>query len=153
MFGSEGAVALSPSRLLCTWIAGAVAGSIALTALYFPVWAALVFDAAITVIAIHIARRDALLISPKAVVALRFDLAGLHVQFRNGTWLEVKDGATLSSSFVNCWLSLVVVDCRTPWQRRTIVLLPDSLNPDVARRLRIWLWWSVRADADTKVAA
>ena len=143
MFGSEGAVAILPSRLLCVWIGMAAASSITLAVLYLPVLGALAASATITAGGVVLACRRALLLSPYAIVSLRFGLNGLDVQFRNGTWLVGREGDSLSGSFVSRWVSLVSVKNAYPRRRLILVLMPDSLNRDMARRLRIWLRWSV----------
>lgn len=63
---------------------------------------------------------------------------------QDGGWHEGKLGA---SHFVSTRLAVVELESaggRTKW----VVVMPDSLNPEDFRRLRVWLrWWRVSARA------
>jgi hypothetical protein len=137
--GAEGTVPLSPSKWLCAWIVCVTATAVILSVIYLPAWSAIPLSLCFLTGAVISLRRDALLTTPDAVTRLRFSASGLDFQCKDGTWHE---GAVLPSSFVNRWLSIVAVDVAPASQRRYIVLMPDSLNGDVARQLRVWLRWA-----------
>jgi hypothetical protein len=141
-FGADSAVPIRPSKWLCVWIALVTIAAVALCAVYLPVWAALIAGLFAVGIAIYVTHRDALLTLPHSIVALRFGQSGLHYQSRNGVWREAQGSDDLASSFVSRWLSIVAVSAANTVHRRHIVLMPDSLDHDVARQIRVWLKWS-----------
>ena len=123
--------------------------AVILCSVYLPIWGAISASLLCIGFAIHVARRDALLTSPHSIVALRFGPSGLDYQFRNGVWREGQENDALASSFVSRWLSVVAVRAANTAHRRYIILMPDSLDGDVARRARIWLKWSRSELSDT----
>lgn len=147
-FGSEGPVLISPSKMLCVWIALVTTTAVALCAVYLPGWIAIVASLLCVCTAIHMMRRDALLTALQSIVSLRFGYSHLDFQCKNGSWHA---GKVIPSSFVSRWLSIVAIRTETA-SRRHIILMPDSLNGDVRRWMRVWLKWSQihEAGADVK---
>ena len=139
---------LSPSKWLCAWIGCATALVVSLSAIYLPVWGAILFSPFCVASAVISARRDALLIAPDAVTRLRFSVSGLDFQCKDGAWRE---GTVLPSTFVSRWLSIVALGVAPAARPKYIVLMPDMLNSEVARRLRIRLRWAKDKDAATPV--
>ena len=73
------------------------------------------------------------------IVALRVNIKGeFSVQRRGGEWLEV---SVLGSSFVMPWLT--ILHLKIADKREYLVLLPDNLDADDFRRLRVWLRWGI----------
>ena len=90
--------------------------------------------------------RDALLRLPGSVVALEVTSQGhLRCQCRSGEWL---DAAVCGNSFVTPWLT--VLNLRLPGKRcaRHALVLPDSADGEMFRRLRVWLRWGSQALTD-----
>ena len=71
------------------------------------------------------------------IVALRVNIKGeFSVQQRGGEWLVA---SVLVSSFVMPWLT--ILQLKIADKREYLVLLPDALDADDFRRLRVWLRW------------
>ena len=139
---------VSPSRSLCVWVATVSVCATILCVIYLPAAAALVIGAIVLGVAIVSIRRDGLLVASDAVVALRFGAQGLRYQCRNGVWHDDQTERTFSSGFVSRWFVLVAVQSGDVLRWKYILLFPDSLDADAARRMRIWLLWSRQPDGD-----
>lgn len=86
----------------------------------------------------------ALLRSDEAIVGLEIgEGTGLSFQTRRGEWRE---GTLSGSSFVAPYL--VVLNVRAPGRRfaRHVVIMPDSIDAEDFRRLRVRLWWRIRPE-------
>ena len=85
-------------------------------------------------------RRDALRTASAAIVRVRFDPnCKCSYQLRDGPW---QDATLLGSSMVTPWLS--VLNFRpegSRWRSRSAVLLPDAVDREDYRRLRVLLNW------------
>ena len=119
--------------------------TVLLCAVYLPLWGAVIACGFVIAGAIHVARRDALLVSPQSIITLRLGSSGLDYQLKTGAWQEGRDTAA-GASFVGKWISVVAVRAGNSRRRRHIILLPDSVSHDVARRVRVWLRWSQAGD-------
>ncbi len=90
--------------------------------------------------------RHALLRRPGSIVRLELaDREHIRLQTRAGAW---HSGRILGSSTVDPWLTVLNIrrdDRRWPAH---VVLMSDSLDPAVFRRLRVWLRWGPRAAPD-----
>ena len=111
-----------------------------------PLWGAALVSVFSIGSAAHVVRRDALLVSPLSIIALRLGHSRLDYQFKTGVWQE-GHAATPGSSFVSGWLSAVAVRTGDSKRHRYIILLPDSLSRESARRLRVWLRWSAAGNS------
>lgn len=90
--------------------------------------------------------RHALLRQPGSIVRLELtDRERIRLQTQVGAWYS---GRILGSSTVDPWLT--VLNIRRDDQRwpAHVVLMSDSLDPAVFRRLRVWLRWGPRATPD-----
>lgn len=133
-------VAAGPSRRL----AGLIAGMHVLAAAMFwlvpvPQWLAASLMPAFVGSAAHALRRDAFRTLRHSLIAVRLDAdCRCAFQTRAGAW---HDAALLGSSFVSPYLT--VLNLRPAGGRRTkhLVLLPDAVNAEDFRRLRVWLKW------------
>lgn len=93
----------------------------------------------------HIAR-DALLRMPWSIAAIEVSSEGvMRILSRSGDWT---DAGVLGSSFVTPWLT--VLNLRLPERRfaRHVVVLPDGVNADAYRGLRVWLRWGSQASPE-----
>ncbi|CAG0998228.1 hypothetical protein MTYP_02694 [Methylophilaceae bacterium] len=89
--------------------------------------------------AVHYIRRDALLSLP--VSPARLDLNGqaeLQLTCRNGETVDVK---VLESSFIAAYLTVLNLRSLDEGKRITLILLPDNVEPESFRQLRVWLRW------------
>jgi len=115
----------------------AAAGAVSVTPA--PSWVQTVLVVAIAASLLHCLARDAVLYVPKAIVALEIGEHGVvSFRTRRGTWIEC---AVLGSSFVSP--RLTIVHLRQSGQRRTryVILVPDNVEGEEFRRLRVWLRW------------
>lgn len=92
---------------------------------------------------------DALLRLPWSLVGLELNGKGeLHMLRRDGQ----KQRVTVSpSSVVTPSLTLLNLESGSRWQRHMLVT-PDRVDPEVFRRLRVWLRWSRQAMSGADVA-
>ena len=90
--------------------------------------------------------RHALLRQSHSIVRLELtDREHVRLQTHAGSWYS---GRILGSSTVAPWLT--VLNIRRDGQRwpSHVVLMSDSLDPAAFRRLRVWLRWGPRTEAD-----
>lgn len=133
-------MALRPSRVLATVLSGAALLA-CLVMLLLPVpWGlkgiVLIGIGACTVY--HI-RRDARLESPFSITSLEVTVQnGLRAGTRSGAWI---DAEVLGSTLVTPQLSVLQLRFPDRYFMRAIVLLPDMLDGEDYRRLRVWLRW------------
>ncbi len=81
----------------------------------------------------------ALLRGGEAIVGLETGEGGsLLLQTRRGEWRE---GALLGSSFVSPYLTVLIVRTEGKLFARHVVIMPDSLDAEDFRRLRVRLRW------------
>jgi len=90
-------------------------------------------------------RRDAWLASPQSVVML-------YLTGRNRCKIEAcakKSTNTIidASTFVAPYMIVLCLKMERAHRYRTIVILPDSIDADSFRRLRVWLKWKWRSDS------
>ena len=93
---------------------------------------------------IHALYGPALLRAQNSVVAVVLKEEGFSIQVRGGAW----HAATLQdSSFVAPYLT--VLNVRVPGWRftRHVVIMPDSLDAETFRQLRVWLRWRKEGNA------
>jgi hypothetical protein len=141
-FGPTGAIAVQPSKILFCWITVTAAVAAALCVVYLPMAYGLGAGVVCAAAALYYLRRHALLTHPRAIASLDFGDSGFTAHFRNSDLCTSPAGPYGIVGFVSPWL--IVVGLRgAGWRaRQTIVLLPDSLPPDPARHLRLWLRWA-----------
>jgi toxin CptA len=133
-------IALGPSRRVEAWVMlAAAAGLAAALAAEVPAIARAAIAFGLAVAAIRAARRQAWREGPGAVRRLAADLAGrIEVEGADG---RVVTGRLADDSFVAPWLTIVrwrPDGCRLA---RTVLVVPDAVDPAQFRRLRILLRW------------
>lgn len=62
----------------------------------------------------------------------------ISLQGQDGTWLEA---AILPSSFISPYLTVLNLKIETERRARHVVLLPDAMDAEQFRQLRVWLRW------------
>lgn len=138
-------LALRPSRKLAVLLLAAHAATgCMLLWLPLPPW--LRGGAALLLLgsAVHTVMRHALLRGPRAITALAFtDSEQVSIGRRDGSW---QAGRILGSSTVGALLT--VLNIAASGRTAHVVLLGDSLPADDFRRMRIWLRWGSRGDAE-----
>ncbi|MCB5189358.1 hypothetical protein LG198_01265 [Methylobacillus arboreus] len=136
---------LEPSRwLACLFVLMGMVAGFAIMLLPWPWWLkAMLLPCIIAVTAWHI-WRDARRRHPASPVMIELNHEGkLWLTMRNDTrhTAEVR-----SSSLVTP--SLTVLNLKLDHGKATCLIVPDSVDPDEFRRLRVWLRWGVHEDMD-----
>jgi len=96
--------------------------------------------------------RHALLRHPGSVIALELrGEPGCNLRLQSGAWLECE---ILPSSYVTPQLIVLNLARDGSRFRRHVVIFPDSIAPDVHRRLRVRLrWMRLASDAEPPQAS
>lgn len=81
----------------------------------------------------------ALLRSGKAIVSFEIkDGRAVSFQTLRGEWHQ---GMLLDSSFVSPWLAILNIKMEASRFARHVVIMPDGIDADDFRQLRVWLRW------------
>jgi toxin CptA len=134
-------VHLRPSRSLAAAVIVSHAAALGAVVFTLPTVAAMVAGAGVALSALeHL--RQALHRTPLSVVGLEFGAdAKVAVAGPAGEWSV----ATLKSVAVPApWLAVATMR-DSAGQRRAVVVLPDAIDPEAFRRLRVWLRWGTVA--------
>lgn len=123
------------SRLLAGFILATHGGAIVLLLVSLPLWAGLLLSAGVVASLVTTLNRHVLMRGPNAFVELNWDSAG------NWSLLD-RDGKThrahlLRSSYL--YVNLVILNFEVNRRNRSIILLPDAIDRDTLRRLRVRL--------------
>ena len=133
-------VALRPSRMLGLLLGVACVSVVVLIALLpLPVWGKVLGVLVVTLATTYSYNQYAGLRLLRSITALEVGSKGeLRCFTRAHDW---RNAEVLGSSFVTPWLT--VLNMRLPDQllAQHVVLLPDTLESDAFRRLRVWLRW------------
>lgn len=133
-------VALRPSRLLALLLGGAGMSVAVLTALLpLPVWGKGFCILVVISAAAYSFNKYAWLRMPQSITALEVGSRGKFRCFAGAH--DWRDAEVLGSSFVTPWLT--VLNLRLPGKRlaQHVVVLPDAVDSDAFRHLRVWLRW------------
>lgn len=132
-------VSLKPSRRLAIVLIVAYAGALAISStLRLPWWGSGLLAIAIVASAI-ISVRAALLKTSSSIVGLELDVdCACRAQTQGG---EPLNASVLGSSFVAPYLTILNLRVEGRLMTKHVVLLPDSLDPESFRRLRVLLRW------------
>ena len=133
-------ISLNPSRLLAAILITAHAGAIGLILnVELPQWVKFAAAVGLVIQCIIVVYRDALLRGAKPIIALEVTSDhGINIQTRRGGWQECK---VLGSTYVTPFLTIMNLRLSGERMARHVTLLPDSLDRDEFRRLRVWLKW------------
>lgn len=127
-----------PSRLLAAGLAVAHGGAIAmLPLLALPLWWALVLASLLLLSLLHFLRRDALLNLPSSWVGLTQEDDGrILLLRRDGVRVPCR---ILRDSLITPFLTVLNVRIEGDYLARGMVILPDRMEREPFRRLRVWL--------------
>ncbi len=133
-------VHLKPSRQLTCML---IMAHCAVIPLVWLLTAALSFKFAImlmvTISLYYYLRQDALLNFPCSVVSFTLtDGKSCVLKMRNGS---EKECAVLAISYVSAYLTVLILQPVCYWNFRSVIILPDSVDAEEFRRLRILLRW------------
>jgi hypothetical protein len=131
-------VAFKPSRRLATVLLAAhIASAILILVLPLPLWSKFVALPIITASAWHNVRAYALFATPTAVRSLRI-LSNGNLEIDRGKW---QSATLVGEQFIHP--QLTIIRCKTETSRRAIaiVILPDMLDSEAFRALRVRLKW------------
>ena len=93
-----------------------------------------------------VVHRHALLLGAKSVVAIEIDSDNTFSgQSKRGTWTEY---AVLGNSYVAPNLTVINLQHTRSDAKKRITILPDSMNADDFRKLRVWLKWKEDAEPE-----
>lgn len=130
---------IGPSRSLAAILA--LAHGVALAALVplaFPVWAKVALAPVILFSLWHHLRRDALLSEPSSCTALVLEKGEMALTLRDGKSLA---GRVSRDSVVTPFLTVLNIMPGRGIFSRSVIILPDSLDPESFRQLRVRLKW------------
>ena len=130
---------LQPSRYLAAILVAA--HGITLAALFplgLPMWAKMALASLMLFSLIYHLRRDAWLSAPSASVALTLEGDRAVLTTRGGEQLA---GQILRDSLVTPFLTILNILPQGARLARSVIILPDSLDAESFRQLRVWLKW------------
>ena len=104
-----------------------------------PLWIKAIAIAALAASFIFEIRQTVLVRAPDAVVALEIASDDtLSIQTRRGDWIECE---VLGSTYVTSFLAIMNLKEQGSGRTRRAVILPDSIEAEDFRKLRVWLRW------------
>jgi len=115
--------------------------------LALPVMAKLIITFLLSGSLYYYLRRYVWLVSPRSIVAL-------HLTGRSGCRMkthadEYIDTVIDTSTFVASYMTVLCLRKERTKRYYTVVILPDSIDTDSFRRLRVWLRWKWQDDHDS----
>ena len=121
--------------MLCC-VHGAVLATLPLLAL--PAWSRLLLAGLVLLSLVYRLWRDACLRAPDSCRELLLQEGGAVLTLRNGKLLR---GAVAQDSLVTPYLTVLIITLPSRHVRRGVTVLPDSLDGEAFRQLRLWLKW------------
>lgn len=119
-------------------LVAAHSAALAVLALALPLWAKLAFAALLLFSLLYYLRRDAWLSLPASCIGLVLEGEGVVLLRRDGVRLSC---GILQDSLVTPYLTVLNVLPQGARFARSVVILPDSLEAESFRQLRVWLKW------------
>ena len=134
-------IAVGISRILGVVLAVAHLAAMAITLIVrLPAWSGFLIAAAIIASGTWSIRRSALRRGANSIVELEAGEGSLIAyRTRDDQWRE---GEVLSSSFISPWLTVLDLRVAGATRVRHLVILPDNVEKEAFRRLRVLLRWS-----------
>ena len=130
---------LQPSRYLAAMLIAAHGVTFAaLFPLALPIWAKAALAPLMLLSLAHHLQRDAWLSAPSSSVALALEGDRVMLTTRGGEQLA---GQILRDSLATPFLTVLNVLPQGARLARSVVILPDSLDAESFRQLRVWLKW------------
>ena len=136
-------VRLKPSWYLALWLSAAHAIAIGMVlALPLPIGVKLVTTLVICISLVFYLMRNARLAAPNSIIALEVkEDCTCAIETRSGKRL---DCIVLPTSYVSASLTILNLKADGEMLARHVVILPDSLNPEDFRKLRVLLRWKYK---------
>ncbi|MBI4192024.1 MAG: hypothetical protein HY525_15970 [Betaproteobacteria bacterium] len=133
-------ITLRASWMLAAILAAAHGAAIAMViAVDMPPWLKLIALAALALDLLFYARRTALLLTPESVAAIEISSDNvLSIQTRRGGWTECE---VLGSTYVSSFLTVLNLRRLDNRNRKSVAILPDAIDAEDFRKLRVWLRW------------
>ena len=104
----------------------------------------------VTSLGLYLAR-EAWRIRASSIVELQCDReGGAWIQTRRG---ETREARVLGSSFVAPYLTIILLKPNANWRVRTLLILPDAVEAELFRQLRVWLKWRVGSGVEAEPSA
>ncbi|MBI5750861.1 MAG: hypothetical protein HZA59_01780 [Hydrogenophilales bacterium] len=95
--------------------------------------------------------REAWRIGSSSIVELQCEReGGVLAKSRSGKEFEAR---VLGSSFVAPYLTIVLLKPAASRRVRAVLILPDALEPEMFRQLRVWLKWRVGRGVEPEASA
>ena len=131
-----------PSHYLATILIIAHSAALAaLLPLIFPIWSKTALALLILFSLIYHLRRDAWLSAPSSGIALKLEGDQVVLSTHGGEQLV---GQVLRDSLVTPFIAVLNVLPQGARFARSVIILPDSLDKESFRQLRVWLKWGGR---------
>lgn len=142
-------VALRPSQRLARWLLlGNASAATSVLIVAIPWWLKIVLVLAVALSWGYSLAQQAWHLLPYSIVALQADReGGLVVKTRDGRELTVQ---VLPASSVAAFLTIIVFKPFEGGRTQAVLILPDSLPPELFRQLRVWLKWKVSTSPTTE---
>ena len=136
-------IKLRSSWLLTAILVAVHGGALALVAIVsLPAWIKVIIAAVLVVSCWFSVRRAALLLTPHSAVAIEFTSDKLlSVKTRASDWSEYE---VLGSTYVAAFLTVLNLRQTERKTVRHVVILPDGIDNEDFRKLRVWLRWQAR---------
>jgi len=116
-----------------------------------PLWLKLLLGVLLAASLVQSLTREAWRIRSSSIIELQCEReGGALFKTRSGNEYEVR---VLGSSFVASYLTIVLLKPNTSRRIRAVVILPDALEPELFRQLRVWLKWRVGRGVELEVSA
>ncbi len=129
-----------PSRYLAALLIMVhLVAMISLFPLVLPVWAKAMLVLLLAANLAYLLARDYLLGMPSSCIALAVGKPGVEIHTRSG---ELMPGRVVQGSLVTPAITVVNVLPQGAHFARSAVILPDGLDTESFRQLRVWLKWS-----------
>jgi toxin CptA len=134
-------IAIGPSHLLAAVLGIAhIAALVVTVVVVLPTWVKSLIAMALVTSGTWSILRLALQRGPSAIVELEVEAGGrISCRTRDGRWRE---GQVLSSSFVSPWLTVLNLRMAGSIGAKHLVILPDNVEKDAFRRIRVLLKWA-----------
>jgi len=130
---------LQPSHYLAVMLIVAHGATLsAIFPLIFPVWAKMALAFFVVLSMVYHLRREALLSAPSSCVALMLEGDQWELTTCGGDHLTCQ---ILRDSLVTPYLTVLNILPQGARFARSVVILPDSLDAESFRQLRVWLKW------------
>lgn len=143
---------LGASRWLAlVLVIGHISAALCVLNVPLPAWLKISLYAVLTASLAHSLTRDVWRKRGNSIVELHCNRdGGAIITMRNGVESAAR---VLGSSFVTAYLTIVLLKLDSEWRVRAVVILPDAVQPERFRQLRVWLKWRVGQGVEPEASA